>query len=194
MLVSLNTNIPRYFVEIFISTEMLGYFGAIAYVMSAGTTFVLALSQAAITRLAKYYSNKQINKFKYLLNKLVLSGFIAGSLILTIVIIWGDHILTIIYTSEYSKFKNVFVLAMIAAMINYTSAFLGHAITSTRYFKYQPLINTITVFASVASGLFLIPRLELVGAGMTLIISSTCQFLSRVVVLNSLLKKQLAVK
>lgn len=60
LLLSLNANIPRYFVEHYLGEAALGYFSAMAYVVVAGSTVMGALGQSATPRLARYYQeNKQ---------------------------------------------------------------------------------------------------------------------------------------
>ena len=46
MLISLNTNIPRYFIEHYLGERELGIFAAMAYLMVAGKTVVSALAQS----------------------------------------------------------------------------------------------------------------------------------------------------
>jgi O-antigen/teichoic acid export membrane protein len=58
LLLSLNTNIPRYLIEYYLGDEQLGFFSAIAYLIVAGNTVVGALGQSASPRLARYFAQK----------------------------------------------------------------------------------------------------------------------------------------
>ena len=71
MLISLNANIPRYFIEHYWGERELGIFAALAYLMVAGNTVVGALGQSASPRLARYYAEGNGRAFRRLLVKLV---------------------------------------------------------------------------------------------------------------------------
>src|SRR5208337_449737 len=70
MLVSLNANIPRHFIEHCFGERELGIFAALAYFMVAGNTVVSALGQSASPRLARYYGKGDGRAFCLLLIKL----------------------------------------------------------------------------------------------------------------------------
>ncbi|PSB50976.1 polysaccharide biosynthesis protein, partial [filamentous cyanobacterium Phorm 6] len=78
MLISLNTNIPRYFIERYLGERQLGIFAAISYLMVAGNMVVSALAESASPRLAKYYAAGNITAFRTLLFKLVGVGAVLG--------------------------------------------------------------------------------------------------------------------
>ncbi len=78
MLISLNTNIPRYFIERSLGERQLGVFAAIAYLMVAGNMVVNALGQSACPRLAKYYAAGNSTAFRKLVLNLVGIGALPG--------------------------------------------------------------------------------------------------------------------
>ena len=80
MLVSLNTNVPRYFIEHYQGTRDLGIYAAITYLMVAGTTVVAALGQSASPRLAQYFADGRTASFCGLMWKLVGIGGALGAL------------------------------------------------------------------------------------------------------------------
>lgn len=188
MLSSLNTNIPRYILEHYINEEALGYFAAIAYLLVAGSTIIVAVGHAVTPRLSKYYKvNKP--KFKKLLLKLMLLGFFIGILGFVIASIAGEYILAIVYSSEYAQYNNILILVVIAGLFTFTGAFLGYGITAAKMFRIQPYMNIIWITASALSGFILIPKYGISGAAYTLIVSSIIQFLTRVIVLIYINKK-----
>jgi O-antigen/teichoic acid export membrane protein len=79
MLISLNANIPRYFLEHHFGERELGIFSALSYLMVAGTIVVSALGQSASPRLAKYYAAGRTKDFQSLLFKLVGMGTVLGA-------------------------------------------------------------------------------------------------------------------
>lgn len=175
MLISLNTNIPRYFVEHYWGQRDLGFFAAIAYLIITGSIVVNALGQSASPRLAKYYASENKQLFFYLLLRLIGIGIILGVLGVMISLFWGEEILTLLYRPEYAQLSHVLVWAMVAAALSYVASFLGYAITAAHYFIIQPAI-----FGAVAmvNGLFshlLIPSYGPLGAAWALGIANGIQ-------------------
>lgn len=176
-LVSLNTNIPRYFIENELGVEALGYFSAMAYLIVAGNTVVGALGQSASPRLAKYFL--LVNKRLYcrLLLKLVLLGAILGLTGWGVAIIFGRVILALLYTPDYVEYAGVFNVIMISAGIGYMASFLGYGLTAARFFKIQPVIFSIVTMVSLISCLILIPTYGFEGAAYALVATSLVQLM-----------------
>ncbi len=186
MLISLNTNIPRYFIEHHWGQRELGFFAAVAYLMVAGTTVVNALGQSASPRLAKYYASGNRQQFLHLLVRLVGTGLALGAAGVLISLAVGKEILALVYEPEYAQFNRVLVWVMAAAALSYVASFLGYAMTAARFFSIQPVI-----FAGVAlvSALFcgiLVPSYGALGAawalgaanGLQLLLSMICVFIA----------------
>jgi O-antigen/teichoic acid export membrane protein len=191
MLISLNTNIPKYFIDGYLGQRELGVFAAVSYLMVAGSMVVNALGQSASPRLAKYYVTGNGTAFRRLLLQLVGIAFLIGGLGVIVVLVAGRQILTILYRPEYAQYTNVFVLLMIAAGIEYISSFLGYGMTAARYFRIQmPLFTSVSAIASVVC-LWLIPLWGLQGAAIALIVAAIVQVVfSSGVIIHALHKIQ----
>ncbi|MDM9385236.1 oligosaccharide flippase family protein [Chlorogloeopsis sp. ULAP01] len=175
MLISLNTNIPRYFIEQHLGERELGIFAAIAYLMVVGSMIVNALGQSASPRLAKYYAAGNTIAFRRLLLKLIGIALLLGGGGVLIAVVGGEQILTLLYQPEYAQHTSLFVWLMIAAGIGYVSSFMGYGMTAVRYFRIQlPLFAAATTSCAIAC-LLLVPRLELLGAAIALLISVIVQ-------------------
>jgi O-antigen/teichoic acid export membrane protein len=175
MLISLNTNIPRYFIERYLGERELGIFGAISYLMVAGSIVVRALGQSASPRLAKYYAAGDSTAFRRLLLKLVQIGFLLGAAAVLVAIVAGRQILTLLYRPEYAQQADVLVWLMVAAGIGYVSSFLGSGMTAARYFRIQILVFALVTGTSATACLWLIPTSGLRGAAIALIIAAIIQ-------------------
>ncbi|MFD1607117.1 oligosaccharide flippase family protein [Oceanobacillus luteolus] len=182
MLGSLNTNLPRIFVDKFYGEEMLGYFASIAYLLVVGNTFVQSVGQAASPRLAKLYKNRQFDKFKKIMLFLMLIGLKIGLFAIIISIVLGELILEIIYDSSYADYNHILVLVMVASTFTFLSSFLGYNITAMRLFKVQPIIGLVSLIITLVSSLILIPTYGLVGAAYTLIIGGIAQCILKLAV------------
>jgi O-antigen/teichoic acid export membrane protein len=64
MLVSLTSNIPRYAVQRYLGTRELGAVAAVAAFLAAGSTVVNALGQASTPRLARYFTARDLGRFR----------------------------------------------------------------------------------------------------------------------------------
>ncbi|WP_193194508.1 lipopolysaccharide biosynthesis protein [Nostoc sp. MG11] len=172
MLISLQTNIPRYFIERYLGERELGIFAAIAYLQLVGITVVLALGQSATPRLAKYYASGDRSLFKTLLIKLIGVGVILGVVGVLLALVAGQEILTILYRPEYARYSNLFVGVMVAAGIGYIGSYLNFGITATRVFERFTIPYLLLTLLTVATSWLLIPNFGLVGAVWTLCIIS----------------------
>src|SRR5699024_660409 len=159
---SLNTNIPRYFLERVGGLEDLGYFSAIAYILVAGNLLIRPLSLVAAPRLAKSY---QIGKSKLFINitlKLLFMASVIGVLALIIVYYAGELILSLIYDSSYASYNDIFFIIMIGSVFSYYTTFLNSSIVAAREFNKQPFINLITMITGIISSIYFIPKLGII--------------------------------
>ena len=172
LLISLNPNIPRYFVEGYLGERELGIFAALAYIMVAGNTVVNALGTAAAPRLAKYYAEGMTEAFNALLLKLAGMGMLLGVAGVLVAYVAGSEVLTLLYGPAYATYVGVFIWLMIAAGIQYVAAFLGYGITAARYFKVQvPLHAGVAAVTGVACTV-LVPYHGFYGAASAVIASA----------------------
>lgn len=172
MLISLNTNIPRYFIEQHLGERELGIFAALAYLMVVGNMIIAALGDSATPRLAKYYALGDSKAFGTLLIKLSGIGALLGGIGILIAIFAGSQILSTIYSAEYAEHTNLFVWLMVAAGISYIESFLSYGITAARYFRIQMPLFSLVTGATFLACTFLIPTRGLYGAAIALITGS----------------------
>lgn len=175
MLISLNANIPRYFIEHHLGERELGIFSALSYLMVAGGIVVSALGQSASPRLAKYYAAGNSKDFQQLLLKTVLIGALLGGISVLMAAIAGKEILTILYRPEYAQQVYLFVLLMVAAGIGYIASFLGYGMTAAQYFRVQMPLFTLVTGISALVCFWLVPSQGLIGAAIALIVGATVQ-------------------
>lgn len=175
MLISLNANIPRYFIERYMGEYELGIFAALAYLMVAGGIVVSALGESASPRLAKYYAMGNRSAFHSLLLKLVGIAALLGGVGVLVALVAGRQILTLLYRPEYAEQTGLFVWLMVAAGINYIASFLGYGMTAARYFRAQMPLFFLVTSTSALVGFWLIPSRGLQGAVIALIVAALVQ-------------------
>ena len=189
MLISLNANIPRYFIEHYLGESELGIFSALSYLMVAGNIVIGALGQSASPRLAKYYAAGNKQDFKNLFFKTIWIGALLGGISIVMAAIAGKEILTILYRPKYAEYSYLFILLMVSAGIGYIGSFMGYAMTSAQYFRVQMPLCLITTGVSAICCLWLIPSQGLIGAAIALIISVFVQFIASLGIIFHLLLK-----
>lgn len=177
MLISLNANIPRYFIQGYNGERELGFFAAMAYLMVAGTTVVNALGQSASPRLANYYAKGSVTLFRALLLKLIgIGGWLGiGGVLLAWVA--GKEILALLYRQEYAAFSETLVWLAVATGISYIASFLGYGMTAAHYYRIQPFILIVTVASSILFSYWLIPSYGILGAVWAIGLASILQAL-----------------
>ncbi|GAB4425817.1 MAG: hypothetical protein Kow00106_22280 [Anaerolineae bacterium] len=183
MLMSLTTNIPRYFLERQWGELELGIFAAMAYLMVAGMTVVSALGRAASPRLAVYYAARQSAEFCRLLFKLTGIGVLLGVAGVLIAVVAGREILVLFYQPEYGERADVLVLISVASGLEYATSFVGYGITAARYFRSQAVLFAVLAAATVLISFALIPTRGLQGAGEALIIAGVFRLLGSLAIL-----------
>jgi O-antigen/teichoic acid export membrane protein len=171
LLISLNANIPRYFIEHYCGESALGYFAAMAYIFVAGNTVMAAMGQSAMPRLARYRDSDR-NAFSSLVIKMVLLGGLIGTLGIGLAVLFGRTFLHLVYRADYAQYANVFSWLMLAAAVAYVGSMLGYGVTAAQVFRPQvPLFLAATASTALACWL-LIPRLGLAGSAYAVLIGS----------------------
>ncbi|MGB3305745.1 MAG: oligosaccharide flippase family protein [Thermomicrobiales bacterium] len=171
MFISLNTNIPRFFIQASSGEHALGIYSAIAYVTVAGSTFVAAVGQAVSPRLAHLYASGDRKGFVRLLQ--ILAGFFVACCVLALVLVLnaGEYVLSTLYTPEYAKESPLLIIMTLSFGVGSLVSVLGFGITAARRFRPQvPLVVLAVIIATVASAI-LVPRFGITGAAWAILAS-----------------------
>ena len=181
-IMSASSNMTRYFVEGYLGSESLGYFGAIAYVVVGASRAAAALGQSASARLARYYiSNRKA--YVRLLQKILGVALLLGVGAVLFGIYFGKPFLSIVYTPKYAERQDVFVWLLMAAGVVMLASMLGYGMTAARRFKSQIPVFLITCGVSVFACWQLIPRFGMKGAAWAMLAAAITQCLGSMVVI-----------
>jgi O-antigen/teichoic acid export membrane protein len=166
MLVSLNANIPRYFVEAHLGPAALGIFAALTYPMIAGTYVATALGQAALPVLARHFVAGEgiAGPFQDLLLRVSSTGVLLGGAGVLLSVIAGRPLLALLYRPEYARHAGVLVWLAVAAGLNYVATFLNAGVTATRNFRVLTLPYIVHALAAAGLSAVLVSRAGLMGA------------------------------
>lgn len=173
LLISLNTNIPRYFIGASMGERELGIYAAIAYLISGVSTGVVAVCNAASPRLARQFQEHDFAAFRTLLLKLILLFSGIGALGAIGALVIGRFALTLVYTSEYAGSVDVLVILSIGFGVSAVVSVLGFGLTATRSFRSQVPLVGVALITTVVMCALLIPRYGLVGTSLASVLGLT---------------------
>ncbi len=175
LLLSLDTNIPRYFVEALRGEGELGVLAALSYVVVAGTQVMIALWQAASPRLARYFAARDRSRFLQLLGRLALIALGAGAAGWLVAILTGGPLLALLYGPAYAAHGHLLVVLMVAATALYVSSLLGHALTAVRRIAVQLPLSLTFASVTLVACVLLVPARGVTGAVWAILISALVQ-------------------
>jgi O-antigen/teichoic acid export membrane protein len=176
LLVTLNPNVPRYFIEASAGLAALGLFTSMAHFVVAGRMVVTAVSQAAFPRLADLHAEGDRAGFRWLLIRLIAVSALPGSIGLLVALAFGRELLSLVYGSRFADGADVFPWIMLVGVVLYAQTPFGYGLTATQRIKIQPLVFGITVAVNVVGCVLLVPGYGIWGATLAWLASVTCQF------------------
>ncbi|HVV46514.1 MAG TPA: hypothetical protein VHC72_14975 [Bryobacteraceae bacterium] len=175
MLVSLNLNIPRYFVEHSFGMREQGIFSSLVNVMAAGSVAVGALGQCATPRLAKYFASGNMHAFRHLVWALTGISAALGGVGFIAAAVFGRELLTLAYRPEFAMRQDVLVWLMAASGALYLGSTMGVAVTAVRCFMPQLPLFALSVLTTTIACYLLVPAMGMRGAAAAIFISSIVQ-------------------
>jgi O-antigen/teichoic acid export membrane protein len=170
LLISLNLNIPRIVIERELGIRQLGYFGAMAYPVFAGSVAVFALGEAMVPRLSREFIAAPERFVRVWCRLLVMASLIAA-IGVVVVATWGSDLLGILYGSVYQEHGTTFTWLIIGAGFSYLGSANCYALTAARRLKIQVPLFAVVTGATLVGAIVLVPRNGLVGAGQAMAIS-----------------------
>ena len=177
MVLSLNMNLPRYFIEHYLGEYQLGIFSAMAYFLVAGRTVTLAIAQSTIPRLARLFTAGQMPAFRRILAKVVVACALVGASGVAVTAVAGRWILTVVYTPEYADHADVFILLMLAFALQFLAAAFRAALLAMRRYRTQLLLCIVSTVVLAAMCVALLESHGLRGAAWAIIGSRTVDLL-----------------
>ncbi|MCH8913976.1 MAG: hypothetical protein IIA33_10475 [Planctomycetes bacterium] len=170
--ISLQTNIPRYFVQGYAGEEALGYFGALAYPMIAATMVANAMGQSASPRLAVHFV-KDPTAYRRLLIRLGSIAAVIGLAFIGGTLVFGRAILTLLYDASYAEHQRSFVILAAATAIQLVASCAGYGLTAARHIRIQVLLVSVSCLATLAAALVFVPRSGVRGGAIAVLVTSS---------------------
>lgn len=174
-LISLTSNIPRYFIQAWLGERELGIFAALTYVTAAGMTIVSAVGNSLTPAMARDFDRGDARAFARRFRLLAsaaagigISGFLTA-------VFFARPLLQIAYGEEYARSAGVFVHAMALGTVTYLAAAVGFAMSAARCFRVQAPMFILVVATILAASAAWIPSSGLHGALSALMAGAAVQ-------------------
>jgi O-antigen/teichoic acid export membrane protein len=174
LLISLNPNIPRYFLAAGDQSATLGLYAAAAFLMIPSSTIVNAVGQAAMPTLARLYLDDR-RRFRSILRNLIVAGGLAGAVLVVFTSWFGASLLAIVYTEEYRQASTTLTILSLAAAIGSVASFLWYGATSARALTRQIPIFAATLCVNVLVCAWLVPTQHADGAALAVLAGAIVQ-------------------
>jgi O-antigen/teichoic acid export membrane protein len=171
-LVSINLNMPRYFIHARLGEHELGIFSALAYATVAVTLVSDSLSNCAIPRMSRLYTGERIAEFRSFLLAMLGLTSVLGVAGLVAAKLMGARLLAIVYGPEYAAHARVFTLLMLATAIQCVASGFTSGIMSARRFRIQATMSALMVGANAVACALWIPVAGLEGGAMAMVVAA----------------------
>ena len=174
-LISLTSNIPRYFIQAWLGERELGIFAALTYVTAAGMTIVSAVGNSLTPAMARDFDRGDARAFARRFWWLVSAAAGIGLSGLLTALFFARPLLQIAYGEEYARSSSVFVHAMAMGTVTYLAAAVGFAMSAARCFRVQAPMFVLVVATVFAASAAWIPSSGLHGALSALMAGAAVQ-------------------
>lgn len=171
-LISLNANLPKYFIINLIGEKYLGIFATISYVVMVGRLIDISLGQTIAPKLAEQLISKNKKRFIQLNLWYGVLGLVICVLSSIVAFYFGDIILSFLYTKEYADYNSVFFILVLGNGMVWTFSFLNHAMVIFRKTRQQLIISIVTTMSLLLVSWALIPSKGLIGAAYAILITN----------------------
>jgi O-antigen/teichoic acid export membrane protein len=189
MLLSLCSNIPRYFIEGYWGSRDLGIFAALSYVPISGVIVVSACGQSALPRLARYYACADVKRFQKLTVQLLGIALALGSTGYIGALLVGKPLLSLLYSSEYAEQSLLFSRLMLWGGLHYAASLMGSAAAAAQYFRSSLALAAFRTLVTIVTSWLFIQHQGLQGAVLSLVVDETVQLIGLAMILIHALNK-----
>lgn len=176
LLLTSATSVPRVVLERYAGSNALGVFSAAATLSAGLGVLYLAISQAALPRLAYLYGREH-GAFSLTLIRLLLFGFALGVVLIAGAWFFGASALAAIYGPAAAADSAVFSGLVTISVLNNLVSLIGAGLTASRRLWPQVAAATIVLIATTVASISLIPPFGVAGAMYAGLIGASFQLL-----------------
>ncbi len=157
-------NLPRYALKPF-GESHIGYFSAVASLLSMVTLITGTVSQATLARVSKYYQEGDYRAYFRLVAKTALLH-VGISLAVTLAVwLGGKALVGALFTPEYRDYTNVLLLMCAGMTLNSLGTVSSITLSAGRQFRHQFVYTVVLLVLCIPLYHTLIARYGVIGAG-----------------------------
>ncbi len=165
LLVSVNANLPRYFLQHHRGVAEVGVFSALAYVTVSANLLVMALGQAVAPRMAQAAVTDLKTYLRLSARMFALAAAVGGAGVL-VAVLAGRPLLGLLYGANYARESRLFVWLMFSGLVSLLASAAGYSLTSARLFRPQFPILLVVCAVTAAGCAWLVPGRGVQGAAL----------------------------
>ncbi len=191
LVVSFNTFLPRYALEFFSSSEMLGYFSAIAYITVIANILMGAISQNYLHVFKRLHVAEDYRQIQRVLYRDLLS--IAASLCVVLMlasIVAGKWMLTIIYAADYAAYAWLLPWMCICIFFNALNWNIDTLFLSIGVIKKQLYFALISSAIGIPLTAWFVYEWGIVGAAAAMSVNSAVLYITKEFYFRKWLRKR----
>jgi O-antigen/teichoic acid export membrane protein len=190
LMVSLNANVPRYFLAQSFTVREVGIFAALSYVAFAANTVVMAMGQAVMPSLARAFTSRAESAFRRRAASLLAVAAVLGVVGIAASDVAGQMLIGLLYGPEFAAENESFRWMMIGGALAYLASAFGYLLSAVRCFRPQLPICAAALTITVLGCYLFVPTGGLVSAAKAQAAAAGLQFLLSVSMLISCLRTQ----
>ncbi|MEY0243217.1 lipopolysaccharide biosynthesis protein [Providencia rettgeri] len=172
LFISLNTSIPRLFLESKSGLLELGAFGSFMYIISVAQIIIQSVCQAFTPKIASAYNRGNKEEFIEAAKTLLYFTIFISIIFCIFSIILKKVIFTLIFNKEYILFYDLYDNIILVSPLVFLCLVIGNINTARRRIKYQPLIFLLILITNIPVSYISIMYLGANGAVLSTLLSS----------------------
>lgn len=190
-LVTLQSSIPRIFLNHYESTELVGILSILSYFVVIGSIFINSICQYLSPKIVNFWIN-DVKEFKKYYMGMQIISVLFGFIVLVFCYFFGYFILDLIYGEKFIGYKKELNLIMFSGVFLYLSTVNGFTLTSIGYIGKQIYLFGFVVLITLLSSYVLIPKFGIDGAIYSMIVAYFSQFIITSIVIIYKLKYKIS--
>lgn len=183
MLISLQSNIPRYFLDAHGGSKALGAFAALSAFLSVGLVMVGSLGQSAAPRMSRRFAAGEYPAFLRLVGWVCLAAVLVGVVGWLVAVVGGASLLGLLLGESYRPLAPELAWLMAMGIVAYLASALGYALTAARQIHVQVPMLLVACLTVAGTSFALVPRHGVLGAAWAVGAGFTVQALGSLGVL-----------
>ena len=168
-------NVPRYVVQAYGGSHMLGLFAVLEHVALATSMLINALGQSMTAPLARLWNAGHSEEFRQEVKRLLFGSIFIGGTMLAAVLLCAELVLEHVYGPEFLPAKPFLGVASLTAMAMGVVSAVGYSLTAIGAFSQQAKLLVASTGVSTIIGVLAVPSFGLGGLYLALLLAATLQ-------------------